>query len=128
MKYLHCAVSVAVLVFLPTQAVAKKNKLGVSPKVCVVSEQQGFCDLDLNFTISLPQAMDVCLYQKNQQLKCWQQVKLTQFEYKAHVQVETIYSLVNSHTEEQIATASVEVQSTHAKTTRRRLRSPWSFF
>ncbi|MCQ8877326.1 DUF3019 domain-containing protein [Pseudoalteromonas shioyasakiensis] len=128
MKYLHCAVCTVVLALPPIPAVAKIDKLSVSPKVCVVSEQQEFCDLDLKFTISLPQAMDVCLYQQAQQLKCWQQMRSAHFEYKAHVQVETIYSLINPHTEEQIATASVAVQSTQAKTTRRRLRSPWSFF
>jgi len=128
MKYLHCAAYTVFLVFWPSNAVAKKSKLSVSPKVCVVSEQQDFCDLDLKFTITLPQAMDVCLYQQKQQLKCWQKMQFTHFEYKAHVQVETIYSLINSHTEKPIATASIEVQSTHAKTTRRRLRSPWSFF
>lgn len=128
MKYLQCVLYAVTLASWSVQAIEKKDMLGVSPKVCVVSEQQGFCDLDLKFTISLPKKMDVCLYQQKQQLKCWQQVKVASLIYKAHVQVETIYSLVNSRTHEQIATTSIEVQSTHAKTTRRRLRSPWSFF
>ncbi|WP_394192080.1 DUF3019 domain-containing protein [Pseudoalteromonas atlantica] len=128
MKYLQFILCVFALVIWPLQAKATKDILSVSPKVCVVSEQQDICDLDLKFTVSLPKKMDVCLYEQSQQLQCWQQVKVASFNYKAHVHIKTLYSLHNPHTDEQIATASIDVQSTRAKTTRRRLRSPWSFF
>ncbi|NMM40784.1 DUF3019 domain-containing protein [Pseudoalteromonas arctica] len=128
MKYLQPSVYIVFLLVWPKSAVAKKDLLTVSPKVCVVSEQQDFCDLDLKFVLNMPDKMDVCLYHEKQQLQCWQQVTLEKFNHKARVQVETIYSLVNPHTDELLATTRIEVQSTHAKTTRRRLRSPWSFF
>ncbi|MGO2370977.1 DUF3019 domain-containing protein [Pseudoalteromonas sp. KG3] len=128
MKYLQLGVCIVFLLILPEQAVAKKDILTVTPKVCVVSEQQEFCDLDLKFAINLPYKMDVCLYHEKQQLQCWQQLTKERFNHKARVQVETIYSLVNPHTDELLATTRIEVQSTRAKTTRRRLRSPWSFF
>ena len=128
MKYLQLGVCIIFLSAWPKLAVAKKDILTVSPKVCVVSEQQDFCDLDLKFIVILPTKMDICLYHEKQQLQCWQQVSLGKLNYKARVQVETIYSLVNPHTDELLATTRIEVQSTRAKTTRRRLRSPWSFF
>ncbi|MEH6393489.1 DUF3019 domain-containing protein [Pseudoalteromonas sp.] len=128
MKYLQLGLSIVFLLVWPKLAVAKKDILTVTPKVCVVSEQQEFCDLDLKFALNMPYKMDVCLYHERQQLQCWQQVTTEQFNHKARVQVETIYSLVNPHTDELLATTRIEVQSTRAKTTRRRLRSPWSFF
>ena len=128
MKYLQLGVCVVFLLVWPKLAVAKKDILTVSPKVCVVSEQQEFCDLDLEFALNMPYKMDVCLYHEKQQLQCWQQVTAERFNHKARVQVETIYSLVSPHTDELLATTRIEVQSTRAKTTRRRLRSPWSFF
>ena len=128
MKYLQLGACVVFLLVWPKLAVAKKDILTVTPKVCVVSEQQEFCDLDLKFALNMPYKMDVCLYHEDQQLQCWQQVTLEEFNHKARVQVETIYSLVNPHTDELLATTRIEVQSTRAKTTRRRLRSPWSFF
>jgi hypothetical protein len=128
MKYLQFTLCVFTLTIWSFKGEAKQDMLSISPKVCVVSEQQEFCDLDVKLTVSLPKKMDVCLYEQKQQLQCWQQVQVASFDYKAHVHVKTLYSLNNPHSDEQLATASIEVQSAHAKTTRRRLRSPWSFF
>lgn len=102
--------------------------LAVSPKVCVVSELQDFCDLDLQFDWQLSTPNDICLYQENQLINCWKQQSLGQFNYKARVQVETIYSLINPHTGELLAKTYIEVQSTRAKKSKHGLRSPWSFF
>ena len=101
--------------------------LDVSPKVCVVSEQHDFCDLNLQFKWQQLAVKDVCLYQQNTQIRCWQQQGSGQFSYKARVQVETIYSLINPHTGDSLASVLVEVQSAHTKK-QYRLRSPWSFF
>ena len=86
-----------VFLFSPP-VVAQNASLKVSPKVCVVSEQQAFCDLDLKFNWQQPSPSDACLYQQNKLIKCWQQQAVGEFEYKARVQVETIYSLINPHT------------------------------
>ncbi|WP_171036157.1 MULTISPECIES: DUF3019 domain-containing protein [Pseudoalteromonas] len=126
MKYLMLIV-LTVFLFSPP-VVAQNASLKVSPKVCVVSEQQAFCDLDLKFNWQQPSPSDVCLYQQNKLIKCWQQQAVGEFEYKARVQVETIYSLINPHTGVLIAKTHVEVQSADAKKSRRRLRSPWSYF
>ncbi|GAA62106.1 hypothetical protein P20652_4001 [Pseudoalteromonas sp. BSi20652] len=107
---------------------AQATIFSISPKVCVVSEQQDFCDLDLQFNWQLNTTSDVCLYKKKEQLYCGQQQSSGQFNYKARVQVETIYSLINPHTGGVLAKTKIEVQSAHAKKNRRRLRSPWSFF
>ena len=61
--------------FFSNASVAKASSLNVSPKVCVVSEQQEFCDLELKFNWQLSEASDVCLYQQDTQLQCWQGVK-----------------------------------------------------
>ena len=100
--------------------------LDVSPKVCVVSEQHDFCDLNLQFKWQQLAVKDVCLYQQNTQIRCWQQQGSGQFSYKARVQVETIYSLINP-TPVTHFSVLVEVQSAHTKK-QYRLRSPWSFF
>ncbi|PCC14571.1 DUF3019 domain-containing protein [Pseudoalteromonas sp. JB197] len=104
-----------------------QTTLDVSPKVCVVSEQHDFCDLNLQFKWQQAVVKDVCLYQQNTQIRCWQQQGSGQFSYKARVQVETIYSLINPHTGDSLASVLVEVQSAHTKK-QYRLRSPWSFF
>ncbi|ASM49317.1 hypothetical protein PESP_a1167 [Pseudoalteromonas espejiana DSM 9414] len=117
----------SVFLFSPP-VVAQNAYLNVSPKVCVVSELQEFCDLDLKFNWQLEAPSDVCLYQQNKLIKCWQEQAFGEFEYKARVQVETIYSLINPHTGVLIAKTHIEVQSADAKKSRRRLRSPWSYF
>lgn len=109
-------------------SMAQTANLSVSPKVCAVSEQHEFCDLDLQFNWHSYTSSDVCLYHNDEQLQCWQQQRSGHFNYKARVQVETIYSLINPHTGALIASTQIEVQSAHAKKNRRRLRSPWSFF
>ncbi|MFT4953404.1 MAG: hypothetical protein ACI9A0_003116, partial [Pseudoalteromonas tetraodonis] len=53
--------------------------------------------------------------------------KKGQLSYKARVQVETIYSLINPHTGVSLASVQIEVQTAYAKK-KHRLRSPWSFF
>ncbi|WP_418607267.1 DUF3019 domain-containing protein [Pseudoalteromonas sp. US3C1013] len=113
--------------FFSNLSVAKASSLNASPKVCVVSEQQEFCDLELKFKWQLSEPSDVCLYQQDTQLQCWQGVKKGQFSYKARVQVETIYSLINPLTGVSLASVQVEVQTAYAKK-KHRLRSPWSFF
>ena len=94
---------------------AQASLFDVSPKVCVVFQQHEFCDLELKISWQLTHPQDVCLYQNDQQVQCWQNMQKGRFSYKARVQVETIYSLVNPHTGSKVATAKVEVQSTEAK-------------
>lgn len=113
--------------FFSNISVAKAPSLNVSPKVCVVSEQQEFCDLELKFQWQLSVPTDVCLYQQARQLQCWQGVKKGQLSYKARVQVETIYFLINPHTGATLASVHIEVQTVYTKK-KHRLRSPWSFF
>lgn len=128
MKFFVFSLGVFVAVFWGFPSHAQASLFDVSPKVCVVFQQHEFCDLELKISWQLTHPQDVCLYQNDQQVQCWQNMQKGRFSYKARVQVETIYSLVNPHTGSTVATAKVEVQSTEAKTTRRRLRSPWSFF
>ena len=128
MKHFLLILAIGCLLVWPNLGISQAASLNVTPKVCVVSEQQNFCDLELNFDCQIAQPLDVCLYQNSEQLFCWQQAQLGRLNHKARVQVETLYSLINPHTGDLLATARIEVQSTQAKTTRRRLRSPWSFF
>lgn len=108
-------------------SIAKTPSLDVSPRVCVVSQQHEFCDLNLVFKWQLSSSGDTCLYQENTQLMCWQGQRSGELNYKARVQVETLYSLINPHTGTLLASVLVEVQSAHT-TKKYRLRSPWSFF
>jgi hypothetical protein len=126
MKYLILMVFIASL--FSGHSTAQTATLSTSPKVCVISELQEYCDLNLQFNWHLDVSNDVCLYQQKKQIHCWKQQRSGQFHYKARVQVETIYSLINSDTGVLLAKTQVEVQSVHAKTGRHRLRSPWSFF
>ncbi|MGX1112317.1 hypothetical protein ACSSVW_001722 [Pseudoalteromonas sp. MBR-15] len=128
MKYFVLSMCVFVAVIWGFPSHAQATHLAISPKVCVVLQQHDFCDLQLKISWQVAQPEDVCLYQNNQQIQCWKNTRKAQLHHKARVQVETIYSLINPHTGSKIATAKVEVQSTEAKTTRRRLRSPWSLF
>ena len=111
-------------------AVAKNSKpaLSVSPKVCVISEEKELCELTLNFEWQLAQDQDICLLENDEQVKCWKKTSHANLSYKAYVQVETVYSLINQQTGNTLAQTKVEIQSSHLKTQRRRLRSPWSFF
>ena len=111
-------------------AVAKNSKpaLNVSPKVCVISEEKELCELTLNFEWQLAQVQDICLLENDEQVKCWKKTSHANLSYKAYVQVETVYSLINQQTGNTLAQTKVEIQSSHLKTQRRRLRSPWSFF
>jgi hypothetical protein len=126
MKYLMVILFLAPLL-MPFSRVHAAS-FTVSPKVCVISHVQDFCDLDLTFEWQGDMVGDVCIYEQSKKIHCWQQQRAGEFNYKARVQVETIYSLINSKSGVLLAKAQVEVQSTHVKKSRRRLRSPWSFF
>ena len=128
MKYFVFSLCVFVAVIWAPPSYAQATQFDITPKVCVVLQQHEFCDLELKISWKTAQPQDLCLYQNNQQIQCWTDSNNGLYSHKARVQVETIYSLVNPHTGSEIATAKVEVQSTEAKTKRRRLRSPWSFF
>jgi len=112
------------------EAIAKNSSpvLSVSPKVCVISEEKQICELTLNFEWKLTQEQDICLLENDKQVQCWQKTSQAKLSHKAYVQIETVYSLVNPQTGNKLAQTKVEVQSSHLKTQRRRLRSPWSFF
>jgi len=112
------------------EAIAKSSNptLSVSPKVCVISEEKQVCELTLNFEWKLAQEQNICLLENDEQVKCWQKTSQAKLSYKAYVQVETVYSLINQQTGNKLAQTKVEIQSSHLKTQRRRLRSPWSFF
>jgi hypothetical protein len=102
--------------------------LSVSPKVCVIGEEKQVCELTLHFEWKLAQEQDICLFENDKQVQCWQKTSQAKLSHKAYVQVETVYSLINRQTGNKLAQTKVEIQSSHLKTQRRRLRSPWSFF
>lgn len=100
----------------------------VSPKVCAVQNSQQECELDIELMWQLTEKKDVCITYQDKPIKCWQQAQTGKFSYKAHVQFQSVYSLVNRQTGDEIASARIQVQSENIKAQRRRLRSPWSFF
>ncbi len=106
----------------------EQAKLTVSPNVCAVQNSQDGCHLDIKLNWQLPTANEVCLSVSGKPLKCWINAATGSFSYKAEVQFQSVYSLVNRQTGEVLASATIDVQSANIKAQRRRLRSPWSFF
>lgn len=101
--------------------------LTVTPKVCVVEREQPNCEINLELHWVSPSSESLCLFENNNKIECWQQSEIT-FRYKAHIQVDTLYWLAHSDEGKKLVQTYVQVQTSDLKPTRRRLRSPWSFF
>ena len=106
----------------------KTPELILTPEVCMVQNSDDACNVEVSLSWSLEAAQDVCIMLAQTPLKCWQNSAAGQFSYKAEVQFQTVYSLVNRKTGDVLATAKVAIQSSNTKSQRRRLRTPWSFF
>ena len=106
----------------------KIPELILTPEVCMVKNSDDACNVEVSLSWRLEAAQDVCIMLAQTPLKCWQKSAAGQFSYKAEVQFQTVYSLVNRKTGDVLATAKVAIQSSNTKSQRRRLRTPWSFF
>ena len=114
--------------YVKAESVSQTPSLKITPSVCMVNESDDTCQIELELNWQIETQQDVCLLLKSSPLKCWQQAKTGSFVYKADVQFQNVYSLVNRKTGEVIIASTVKIQSSNAKAQRRRLRSPWSFF
>lgn len=100
--------------------------LVIAPQYCVVAEKGQACETAMHIRWQLPQAMPVCLRENERTLQCWQDQRQGQWQYKAKVQLPAIYSLTHAQTGELVVDTQLELQT--MQSSRRRLRSVWSFF
>ncbi len=100
--------------------------LEISPQYCVVENKEQACTTQVNIRWTLPQAIPVCLLENNRTLGCWPAQQQGVWQYKAEVQLPAIYSLTHAHTGELVVDTQLELQT--LRSSRRRLRSVWSFF
>lgn len=116
-------------VILPIFSHAKPTSvtLNVTPKVCVVEREQPNCEINLDFLWLSPSIEPLCLFENDKKIQCWQQREI-EFRYKARIQVDTVYWVAHGDKGDTLLQSKVQVQTSEIKPTRRRLRSPWSFF
>ena len=101
-------------------------QLSITPQYCVVEQKDQPCDTDIFVSWVLPNALPVCLKENQRLLSCWDASVKGSWQYKAKVQLPAIYSITHAHTGELVVDTQLELQT--LRSSRRRLRSVWSFF
>ncbi|WP_462158714.1 DUF3019 domain-containing protein [Pseudoalteromonas sp. GB56] len=117
------ASSHALQVALPS---VEKAQIKLTPQYCVVEQKENPCDTQITVSWVLPDETPVCLKENQRLLSCWDASKTGTWRYKAKVQLPTIYSITHAHTGELVVDTQLELQT--SRSSRRRLRSVWSFF
>lgn len=124
--------SMAALLIISAHAVqavtpsVDKAQIKLTPQYCVVERKDTPCDTQITVSWILPDATPVCLRENQRLLSCWDASKTGAWQYKAKVQLPTIYSITHAHTGELVVDTQLELQT--SRSSRRRLRSVWSFF
>ncbi|MFY8273156.1 DUF3019 domain-containing protein [Pseudoalteromonas sp. SSDWG2] len=108
----------------------KEVTFSITPRYCVVQDVQHVCVAQMTIVWAMPtsatSAEPVCVKENNRTLQCWEGVSTGQLQHKAEVQLPAIYSLTHKNTGELIVSSELELQT--VRSSRRRLRSVWSFF
>lgn len=102
-------------------------KLSIQPLTCVVRKQGDNCQMTINAKWQSDQPIDVCFFQDDQQLLCWQRKNFAAQQFDVSLNSDMIFSLKLANGE-LVAQQKVQVNSSSSAQYRRRLRAQWSFF
>ena len=102
-------------------------QLTIQPLTCVVRNQGDNCQMTINAKWQSEQAIDVCFFQDEQLLLCWQRKNFADQQFNVSLNSDMIFSLKLANGE-LVAQQKVQVNSSSSTQYRRRLRAQWSFF
>jgi hypothetical protein len=104
-------------------------ELNLKPKVCVLSSEETSCYDELNIAWQSEQALNLCLYQKNQEqpLACWQNATYGSHSMALNTGVSLNFLLREIEKNQLLASETFEVIH-DAKEFRRARRNAWAFF
>lgn len=98
------------------------------PLICVTTKVGDTCQLKLNVKWRTNIIGDVCFYQNEQQILCWQQQKEAQKTIQVALVKSSIFSLKQKGLDKPLIQQQVTLNYSQSERYRRRLRSQWSIF
>jgi len=98
----------------------------VMPSVCVVKIRGEICHMSINFNWQAHSALNACLYQDEELIKCWQEKKVIKENFVLSLRQDAVLTLKNK--DHVYAEQRIKVNASTSAKYRRRLRSRWSLF
>lgn len=114
----------------PLQAVAEQSsaiRFAIKPITCMVKQAGQACEMTAKITWQSQQKKDLCLYQQQLQLACWQQTQKVSTNKAIKLEKTMRFTLKNSQ-HQVVAEQMIEVHSSANQKYRRKLKSDWSVF
>jgi len=112
----------------PTVAASQlqATKFEIVPLTCVTKYKGQLCLMNIKLDWQLNKASDVCFYQNDQQLACWNNKREHTQKFQIQLQENSVFSLKTRHSNQEIIKQTVKINFINQY--RRRLRPQWSIF
>lgn len=112
-----------------TEHNTSEHGLYLSPNLCLLSEKETSCQIDIKLRWGTPTAGHYCIHKSPQQtpLECWPEDQQGQLKVSFNLNENLTLYLVNANTDQVIYQQTVRLQK-QVKRTRRARRNPWRFY
>lgn len=100
----------------------------LEPNICIAREVGDSCEMTAHIVWQLTDSNDVCLWQNQQVIKCWQQQSQVAERLSIRLEQESMFRLVEHPSERVLAEHKVKINYQVNQRYRRRLRAEWSIF
>ncbi|MCF2857648.1 DUF3019 domain-containing protein [Pseudoalteromonas sp. SMS1] len=106
---------------------SSKAALTIKPIICMVQSIGQMCEMTIAVQWHAETVDDVCLFQDEQKLQCWQNTRQAKAKLNIALGQDMVFSLKNAKMET-LASQKVKVNAAISRKYRRKLKSDWSFF
>lgn len=131
MKYLLSLVSLFAaqgVLAKTTEFEAPLTSFEITPKVCVATVVGDNCAMEVTLQWQTNRPADLCLYQNETELKCWQQSQKITETLPIQLQKQSTFTLIQQTDMRLLARQEILINYQINKRYRRRLRAEWSIF
>ncbi|MEJ6472825.1 DUF3019 domain-containing protein [Pseudoalteromonas piscicida] len=114
----------------PSRASTKPNNgvnLEIKPITCMVKQAGQRCEMTAKIAWQSSMPINLCLFQENQKLQCWEQAKEAKSTQLIQLSKSMLFTLKDAKNNV-IATQNIDVHTSVNQQYRRKLRSDWSVF
>lgn len=99
----------------------------IAPVTCLVVNHGDTCQLDVHFFWQLNRVEDVCLWQENTKIYCWQQAQSANKQLLIEL-IKTTEFKIKDGQNNLLAKQAIQIKSQQPQHFRRRLHAEWSLF
>lgn len=100
----------------------------LQPTICITKQVGDPCGMTVTVHWQTSAPADLCLWQNDSEVACWQQQQQVQEAIPISLQKQSTFTLISKNQQTELARQAVNINYQTSQRFRRRLRSQWSIF